>query len=139
MTRNPSILADCIGQLAWMANSVHQAHHLGETVGWRECKLGLCDGARRMVERLERVLRAELEPLQSTSHATVEQLITETKLRGSALSLRGTTTPEGWPYHVLVAVESPGNEALGQVFRLVESTERRIAEMASSATKAEKP
>jgi len=41
---------------------------------------------------------------------TVNELVTETKLAGSSAVLRGLTTPEGWPFVVVVAVASPGNE-----------------------------
>lgn len=136
MTRAPGILSDCIGHIAWTAQSVHQAHHLDNGhVGWRECPQGLCDGARKMEERLEATLRAELEPLQSTSHATVERLIAETKLRGSMLVLHGHTTPEGWACRVLLAVASPGNE---DVIELVEQLERIVAIRASFVARAER-
>lgn len=41
---------------------------------------------------------------------TVDQLITDTKLVGSASEIVGVTTPEGWPFVVVVAVAKPGNE-----------------------------
>lgn len=44
-------------------------------------------------------------------HMTIDQLVTETKLGGSASASYGRTTPEGWPFVVICAVASPGNEA----------------------------
>lgn len=43
-------------------------------------------------------------------HMTLDQLVTETKLGGSASVSYGRTTPEGWPFVVICAVGSPGNE-----------------------------
>lgn len=130
MTRSPSILADCIGQLAWLAQSTHQAHHQDSGVAWRECPRSTCQSAASFCARLERVLREELEPIQSTSHATVEQLVTETKLRGSSLSLWGHTKPERWPYRVLVAVGSPGNEAVLEMAAMLERAIKNSSEHA---------
>jgi hypothetical protein len=41
---------------------------------------------------------------------SVDQLVTETKLAGSAQEIIGLTTPEGWPFVVIIAVAKPGNE-----------------------------
>jgi hypothetical protein len=43
-------------------------------------------------------------------HVTLDQLITGVKLRGSAAEINGHTTPEGYPFVVVVAVAKPGNE-----------------------------
>jgi hypothetical protein len=43
-------------------------------------------------------------------HLTVDEIVTKTKLHGSAMSLNGYTTPEGWPFVIVVAVAKPGNE-----------------------------
>ncbi len=40
---------------------------------------------------------------------TVDELLTQTKLAGSALGINGYTTPEGYPFALVVAVGSPGN------------------------------
>lgn len=45
-------------------------------------------------------------------HLTLDQLVTQTKLAGaSASQLNGLTTPERWPFTVVVAIGGPGNEA----------------------------
>lgn len=41
---------------------------------------------------------------------TVEQLVSLVREHGSALVINGTTTPEGYAFHVCVAVASTGNE-----------------------------
>lgn len=43
-------------------------------------------------------------------HLTMDQLVTQTKLSGSALVLNGFTTPEKWPFTIVLAVAKPGNE-----------------------------
>lgn len=43
-------------------------------------------------------------------HMTLDQFLTFVKLNGSALLQDGHTTPEGWPFVIVVAVASPGNE-----------------------------
>lgn len=48
---------------------------------------------------------------------TVEQLVTDTKLAGSAAQVVGHTTPEHWPFIVVVAVAKPGNELAVQYAR----------------------
>jgi hypothetical protein len=48
-----------------------------------------------------------VRPLKTLS---VEQLVTDTKLSGSAAQVVGHTTPEHWPFIVVVAVAKPGNE-----------------------------
>jgi hypothetical protein len=40
----------------------------------------------------------------------LDSLVTFTKLNGSCLELHGFTTPEGYPFVMVVAVASPGNE-----------------------------
>lgn len=41
---------------------------------------------------------------------TLDELVSKVKLSGSAIGVDGTTTPEGWPFYVVVAVAAPGNE-----------------------------
>lgn len=45
-------------------------------------------------------------------HTTVDALVTQTKLSGSLGTILGYTQPEGWHFVILVAVASPGNEAV---------------------------
>lgn len=40
----------------------------------------------------------------------MDQLVTQTKLCGSAMVLNGFTTPENWPFTIVLAVAKPGNE-----------------------------
>ena len=54
------------------------------------------------------------DPWEQIRHMTVDQLVTQTKLGGSCLSLNGFTTPERHPLVVIVAVGKPGNEAVVQ-------------------------
>jgi hypothetical protein len=51
------------------------------------------------------------DPFEQWNLMPVQQLVTETKFRGSGTALWGHTTPEGWPYCLVVAVGSPGNQA----------------------------
>lgn len=45
-------------------------------------------------------------------HLTLDQLVTQTKLtNASAAQLSGFTTPENWPFTLVVAIGGPGNEA----------------------------
>lgn len=137
MTRSPSILADCIGQLAWLAQSTHQAHHQDSDATWRDCPRGTCQSAASFCGRLERALREELEPVQSTSHATVEQLVTATKQHGCALELCGNTTPEGWPYRAILVIEKPGQpESLA---RRLDELEAELARLASFVERVDAP
>jgi hypothetical protein len=41
---------------------------------------------------------------------TLDGAVTQTKLTGSCFEFHGKTTPEGWPFAVLVVVAKPGNE-----------------------------
>lgn len=50
------------------------------------------------------------DPWEDIRHATMDQLVTKAKLSGSGMALNGFTTPEGWPFTVLIAIGSPGNE-----------------------------
>lgn len=50
------------------------------------------------------------DPWENVRFATMDQLITTTKMEGSCAGIHGYTTPECWPYFVVVAVGSPGNE-----------------------------
>jgi hypothetical protein len=57
------------------------------------------------------------DPWETIRFATADQLITWVKLHGSVFILNGSTTPEGWPFHIVVAVSSPGNERAGELIR----------------------
>lgn len=58
---------------------------------------------------------------------TVDQLITDVKLAGAAGEIFGLTTPEGWPFVIIVAIAKPGNE------RAVELTKDFADKMAGIA------
>lgn len=64
------------------------------------------------------------DPWEKIRFATLDQLITHTKLNGSASSYWGHTTPEGWPYIVLLAVGSPQNMP---ALHLVANAQRDLA------------
>lgn len=51
------------------------------------------------------------DPWEALRHLTVDQVVTQTKLSGSAMQFNGFTTPERWPFTMVVAVAKPGNEA----------------------------
>lgn len=46
------------------------------------------------------------DPWELLGTMTINELITATKLRGSATTIRGTTKPEGYPFELIVAVGS---------------------------------
>jgi deoxycytidylate deaminase len=48
--------------------------------------------------------------LELLDQMTIEQAVTSVKLAGSAGELVGRTTPEGYPFIVVIAVGKPGNE-----------------------------
>lgn len=50
------------------------------------------------------------DPWEQLRYTTLDAMITTTKMEGSAAILHGYTTPERWPYVVVVAIGSPGNE-----------------------------
>jgi hypothetical protein len=55
---------------------------------------------------------APSDPWEAVRHLTLDQLVTRTKLsNASALRLNGFTTPEKWPFVVVIAIGGPGNEA----------------------------
>jgi hypothetical protein len=54
------------------------------------------------------------DPWEEIRFTTMDSLVTFTKLHGSAFSMRGWTTPENWPFTVIVAIGGPGHEALPQ-------------------------
>lgn len=41
---------------------------------------------------------------------TADQLITGVKLSGSSAVINGHTTPEKWPFVIIIAIGKPGNE-----------------------------
>lgn len=41
---------------------------------------------------------------------TADQLITGVKLSGSTAIIKGHTTPEKWPFVIIIAIGKPGNE-----------------------------
>jgi hypothetical protein len=66
--------------------------------------------------------------------ATADALITETKFRGSAIVLHGNTTPEGWPFRLIVAVGRPGNEP---AIALADEFQRKLTEAGAPETRAD--
>lgn len=50
------------------------------------------------------------DPWETLRRLTVDQLVTQVKLSGSAMQFNGFTTPEGWPFTLVLAVAKPGNE-----------------------------
>lgn len=67
---------------------------------------------------------------------TIDQLVTETKLGGSASASYGRTTPEGWPFVVICAVASPGNE-MALVY--VAEFQAKMTEAGAAADRADNP
>lgn len=61
---------------------------------------------------LENEGRVSADPWEALRHRTLDQFVTAVKLSGSVGSVNGFTTPEGWPFVVVVAVAAPGNEAV---------------------------
>lgn len=70
-------------------------------------------------------------------HLTLDQLVTQTKLSGSAQVLYGFTTPEGWPFMLVMAVAKPGNEMAVELVRVL--YERMVAFGAPMKERAENP
>lgn len=50
------------------------------------------------------------DPWEQIRWVTLDSLVTQVKLQGSAAQVNGHTTPEGYPFTVVVAVAKPGNE-----------------------------
>jgi hypothetical protein len=49
---------------------------------------------------------------EAVRHLTLDQIVTKTKLsNASALRLNGFTTPEKYPFVLVLAIAGPGNEA----------------------------
>lgn len=48
--------------------------------------------------------------LEALRFLSLDEVITQVKLNGSAAEVMGVTTPEGWPFIIVVAVAKPGNE-----------------------------
>ena len=55
------------------------------------------------------------DPWETIRYMTMDQLVTYAKLNGSAFVLNGFTTPERWPFTIVLAVGSPGNEAVPEL------------------------
>lgn len=64
---------------------------------------------------------------------TIDQLVTETKLSGSASMTFGRTTPEGYPFVVICAVASPGNEVALQYAYVFQALMARAASFVDRA------
>lgn len=51
------------------------------------------------------------DPWETVRHLTLDQIVTQTKLaNASAAQFNGFTTPERWPFTIVVALGAPGNE-----------------------------
>lgn len=72
---------------------------------------------------------------EAIRHLTVDQLVTGTKLRGSALQLIGKTTPEGWEFHIVVAVARPGNE---HVVKLAQEFHEKLSALVEFTVKVDR-
>lgn len=59
--------------------------------------------------------REEFENFLKT--VTVDQFVTKVKLNGSSAIINGHTKPEGWPFAVVVAIGSPGNQMAVEMVR----------------------
>lgn len=57
-------------------------------------------------------MAAEDSEWERVRHMTLDQIVTATKFLGSGTMHLGFTTPEGWPFVVVVAIASPGSEAV---------------------------
>lgn len=69
-------------------------------------------------------------------HMTLDQLVTHVKLYGSGAEVRGRTTPEGYPFCLVVAVGKPENERAGE---LVREASEEIAKLARWSQRADNP
>jgi hypothetical protein len=77
------------------------------------------------------------EDWERLRHMTVDQLVTATKLAGSSSSLSGTTTPEGYPFRIIVAVGS--TEANMGAVSVLGYAENIIGRMAAWFMRADRP
>ena len=55
------------------------------------------------------------DPWETIRYMTMDQLVTYAKLNGSAFVLNGFTTPERWPFTIVIAIGAPGNEAVPEL------------------------
>lgn len=67
---------------------------------------------------------------------TMEELVTETKLRGSATILMMVTKPEGWPAAVMVVVESQRNAG---VLRVIQRAQAELTTLGAPEHRAGNP
>lgn len=70
---------------------------------------------------------------------TLDQLVTFVKLNGSALLEEGFTTPEGWPFAVVVAVGKPGDERAVELAKEFAGKLGALAPVKAAARRAEGP
>lgn len=68
-------------------------------------------------------------------HMTLDQIVTAVKLSGSAGKLHGFTTPEGYPFRLMVAVGVPGSE---RVIEIVDGACAEIGQLASFTLRADR-
>jgi hypothetical protein len=76
------------------------------------------------------------DPWEQVRFLTADQLVTWTKLNGSAFALNGNTTPEGWPFVVVIAVAKPGNE---RAVELAQEFHRKLTEAGAPVRRTENP
>lgn len=66
------------------------------------------------------------DPWEAIRHLTIDQLVTQVKLAGSSFLLCGNTTPENWPFRMILVIGKPGNEgALLLIEKIREEFARR--------------
>lgn len=68
-------------------------------------------------------------------HMTLDQIVTRVKLYGSGGQLHGFTTPEGWPFRLVVAVGGPGNE---RAIELCDELKEKMLSIASASVVVER-
>ena len=78
----------------------------------------------------------ELADWNDLKKVDLNRAVTWTKLNGSVFQLSGRTTPEGWPFVVLVAVAKPGNEPM---LELVQKFHRDASALGAKLERADHP
>lgn len=73
------------------------------------------------------------DPWEQLRFTTLDAMVTVTKMEGSAAILHGHTTPERWPYVVVIAIGSPGNE---KAFQLAAEFHERIKALGAPVIRA---
>lgn len=72
---------------------------------------------------------------EAIRHMTLDQLVTETKLSGGgAAAVNGHTTPEGWPFSIILVLGRPSNQG---AINLIAEFQRELSRRAPWEKKAE--